>query len=153
MADLKDAKAKLWAELYKSRAPLTKAERKAKLEGRELDDTKVADELEKVYTEDMEGYLADVVGAEEARAAAKEMDAEEEEYMKEQSAMRKKDKESNKQLAESLDGKSKDTMSIIKHLSKNIPAESIDEEPDLEIEDSEDDHPILKKKKKMKIFE
>ena len=90
--------------------------------------------------------------AEEARATAKEMDAEEEEYMKEQSAMRKKDKESNKQLAESLDGKSKDTMSIIKHLSKNIPEESIDEEPDLEIEDSEEDHPILKKKKKMKIL-
>ena len=47
--------------------------------------------------------------------------------------------------------KSEDTMSIIKHLQKNMP-EAEEAPKEMEFEEDENDHPILKKKKKKKIF-
>ena len=153
MADLKDAKAKLWAELYKSRAPLSKEEREAKLAGKELPKEEyVPDEEMLDIMEEAGGFEG--LSREELRAMDKEemqklIDADAEEVTK----VRAEDKASNKSLSKSLSPKSEDTMSIIKHLQKSVPEVAAPEEEPLEIDDSEESHPILKKNKKVKIFE
>jgi hypothetical protein len=152
---MSDVKAKLWSELYKSRAPLSKKEREAKLAGKEL--PKEEYELDEETLDLMEGSdLYEGMSRDEIR----EMDEEEIQKMidadaEEVSKVRAEDKASNKALAKKLSPKSEDTMSIIKHLQKNVPEEAapVEEEELLEIDDSEESHPILKKNKKVKIFE
>ena len=148
MSSLEEAKARLLKELYKSGPKLSKAERKAKMAGQPLaDEEDFEHEMRDIYADPdkagMEAYLDDVLDAEEMIA-------------ENPARQRKEAKKKNKQLLDSLkDSKhSKDTMSIIKHLEQNVPEEMKEDpkEKEVDFEDNPDDHPILKKKKKTKIY-